>query len=209
MKMTIKAIIFDLGGVVVEFDFSRFFRDVIAISPLNKPDSLLLLEFWRQSDIYHQGKISNEEFYNLACELLQISALDQKEFFDSFNSVVSIVREDILELIKNIKEQNDLKLLCLSNVNSSHWHFLMEHNPKLSDFFDDLILSFEVHLMKPDPRIFQLAIQKAGCKAEEIIFIDDGLNNVRSAREMGINGIKFTTLEDLVKDLKIAKIKLN
>ena len=66
--MTIKAIIFDLGGVIVELDFSIFFQKVIEISPLHKPHSSLLLEFWRQSDVYHQGKITNKAFYHQACE---------------------------------------------------------------------------------------------------------------------------------------------
>ncbi|MFX1322522.1 MAG: HAD family hydrolase [Promethearchaeota archaeon] len=206
--MTIKAIIFDLGGVVVELDFSRFFKDIIEISPLNTPNSSLLLEFWRQSDIYHQGKITNKEFYSQACELLQTCALNQEQFFDSFNSVISHVKEDFLALIKNLKEQNNIKLLCLSNVNSSHWHYLLEQNKEIVELFDELILSFEVHLTKPDPRLFKLAIQKAECKAEEIVFIDDGLNNIRSARELGINGIKFTNLENLINELKSLKINL-
>ena len=206
--MTIKAIIFDLGGVVVELDFSRFFKDIIEISPLNTPNSSLLLEFWRQSDIYHQGKITNKEFYSQACELLQTCALNQEQFFDSFNSVISHVKEDFLVLIKNLKEQNNIKLLCLSNVNSSHWHYLLEQNKEIVELFDELILSFEVHLTKPDPRLFKLAIQKAGCRPEEIVFIDDGLNNIRSARELGINGIKFTNLENLINELKSLKINL-
>ncbi len=206
--MTIKTIIFDLGGVIVELDFSRFFKDIIEISPLNTPNSSLLLEFWRQSDIYHQGKMTNKEFYSQACELLQTCVLNQEQFFDSFNSVISHVKEDFLALIKNLKEQNKIKLLCLSNVNSSHWHYLLEQNKEIVELFDELILSFEVHMTKPDPRLFKLAIQKAECKPEEIVFIDDGLNNIRSARELGINGIKFTNLENLINELKSSKINL-
>lgn len=206
--MIIKAIIFDLGGVVVELDFSRFFKDIIEISPLNTPNSSLLLEFWRQSDIYHQGKMTNKEFYSQACELLQTCALNQEQFFDSFNSVISHVKEDFLALIKTLKEQNKIKLLCLSNVNLSHWHYLLEQNKEIVELFDELILSFEVHMTKPDPRLFKLAIQKAECKPEEIVFIDDGLNNIRSARELGINGIKFTNLENLINELKSLKINL-
>ncbi|MFX1410482.1 MAG: HAD family hydrolase [Promethearchaeota archaeon] len=206
--MKIKAIIFDLGGVVVELDFSRFFKDVIEISPLNTPNSSLLLEFWRQSDIYHQGKISNNEFYSQACELLQTCALNQEQFFDSFNSVIYQIKEDLLTLIKKIKDQNNIRILCLSNVNASHWQHLLEKNKEIVEYFDELILSFEVHMTKPDPRLFELAIQKASCKPEEIVFIDDGLNNIRSARELGIKGIKFTNLENLVNELRNLKIHL-
>ncbi|MFX1314908.1 MAG: HAD family hydrolase [Promethearchaeota archaeon] len=206
--MKVKAIIFDLGGVVVELDFSRFFQDVIEISPLNTPNSSLLLEFWRQSDIYHQGRISDNEFYSQACELLQTCALNQEQFFDSFNSVIYQIKEEILGLIKKIKDQNNIRILCLSNVNASHWQYLLEKNNKIIEYFDELILSFKVHMTKPDPRLFKLAIQKARCKPEEIVFIDDGLNNIRSARELGIKGIKFMNLENLINDLKNLKINL-
>jgi epoxide hydrolase-like predicted phosphatase len=206
--MRIKAIIFDLGGVVVELDFSRFFKDVIEMSPLNMPNSTLLLEFWRQSDTYHQGKMSNEDFYKQACELLQTCAIDQQQFFNSFNSVISHIRGDILDLIEKIRTNNKIKVLCLSNVNFSHWQYLKQLYPKILESFDDYILSFEVHLTKPDTRIFDLAINKTGCKPREILFIDDGLNNVRSASEKGINGIKFTNLENLRLELKKFDIKV-
>ena len=206
--MRIKAIIFDLGGVVVELDFSRFFKDVIEISPLDMPNSSLLLEFWRQSDTYHQGKMSNEDFYKQACELLQTCAIDQQQFFNSFNSVISHIREDMLDLIEELRTKNKIKVLCLSNVNFSHWQYLKQLYPKILESFDDYILSFEVHLTKPDTRIFDLAIKKTGCKPKEILFIDDGLNNVRSASEKGINGIKFTNLENLRLELKKFNIKV-
>ncbi|MHA1764537.1 MAG: HAD-IA family hydrolase, partial [Promethearchaeota archaeon] len=74
--------------------------------------------------------------------------------------------------------------------------------------FDELILSFQVHLMKPDPKIFELAIQKAGCKPEEIIYIDDGLNNVRAASNFKINAITFTSPEELLEKLKKFNIKI-
>ena len=64
--MTIKAIIFDLGGVIVDLDFTNFYNSIITQSPLDKPQTPIILEFFRQSDTYHQGLINDNEFYNLA-----------------------------------------------------------------------------------------------------------------------------------------------
>ena len=72
----------------------------------------------------------------------------------------------------------------------------------------EYILSHEVHLTKPDPVIFQIAIDKSGCQPNEILFIDDGLNNVRAASELGINTIRFVDIEDLIEKLKTYNIKL-
>ncbi|MFX0082029.1 MAG: HAD family hydrolase [Candidatus Hodarchaeota archaeon] len=202
----IKSIIFDLGGVVVDLDFANFYNKIISQSPLNKPQTPIMLEFFRQSDIYHQGMMSDDEFYHLACDLLQVCELDQNNFYGAFNSIISGFNPEIVEIIKKVKENNKFKLLCLSNVNSSHWEFLLKKKWAFLEYFDEFILSHEVHMTKPDKKIFEYAIEKAGCEPEEIVYIDDGINNIRTARELGIIGIKFTNKEDLVKELKNLQI---
>ncbi|MFW9771008.1 MAG: HAD family hydrolase [Promethearchaeota archaeon] len=205
--MVVKCIIFDLGGVIVELDFSRFFNEVITPSPLNKPNTPIMMEFFRQSDTFHQGKITKEEFYQLACELLQVCSLNQKAFYEAFNSIIADINLEILELIKSIKESNNVKLMCLSNINVSHWKYLKKQNWDIWNLFDDFILSHEIHLTKPDPAIFKLAIKKAKCKPEEILFIDDGLNNVKAAKALKINAIKFNDIEKLKEDFLANDIK--
>lgn len=202
----IKCIIFDLGGVIVNLDFSKFYNHIITQSPLNKPQTPIMLEFFRQSDIYHQGQMNDKEFYQMACDLLQVCEIDQDSFFSAFNSIISGYNSEIVELLEEIKNKNDIKLFCLSNVNSSHWEFLLKKKWKFFEYFDEFILSHEVHITKPEKKIFEYAIQKAGCFPREIVFIDDGLNNIRSAQELGIIGIKFTNKEELIEELKILQI---
>jgi len=108
-----------------------------------------------------------------------------------------------------LKDMNRYKLIALSNVNSSHWDYLLDKKWDFLEYFDEFILSHEVHLTKPDPRIFQLAIEKSECIAEEIVYIDDGLNNIRSANDLGIRGIYFTNIEDLIEEFKKLKIIKN
>ncbi len=209
ISMTIKAIILDLGGVIIDLDFSNFYNKIITLSPLNKPQTPIMMEFFRQSDIYHQGNMSDDEFYELGCDLLQVCALDKTEFFDAFNSIISGFNPEMIEVLKKLKSLNKYKLIALSNVNSSHWDYLLKKKWGFIEFFDELILSHEIHITKPDPKIFQYAIEKAQCKPEEILYIDDGLNNVRSARGLGIIGINFNGIEDLFEELKKLGIVLN
>jgi epoxide hydrolase-like predicted phosphatase len=207
--MTIKAIILDLGGVIIDLDFSNFYNKIIRLSPLNKPQTPIMMEFFRQSDIYHQGNMSDDEFYELGCALLQVCALDKTEFFDAFNSIISGFNPEMIEVLKKLKSLNKYKLIALSNVNSSHWDYLLERKWGFIEFFDELILSHEIHITKPDPKIFQYAIEKAQCKPEETLYIDDGLNNVRSAKGLGIIGIHFNGVEDLIEELKKLEIYLD
>lgn len=208
--MTIKVIVFDLGGVVINFDFSNFYQKIISQSPLDKPQTPIMLEFFRQSDIYHQGKMSNAEFYQLACDLLQVCTLNQKEFFTAFNSIISGFNPKITELIKDLRITYKYKLIALSNINSSHWDYLLAKNWGFIKYFDDLVLSHKIHLIKPQPKIFEYMIQKADCDPNEIAFVDDGLNNIRSAQSFGIHGIKFINFEELIEEFKKLEIfKIN
>jgi putative hydrolase of the HAD superfamily len=207
--MSIKCIIFDLGDVIVDLDFSRFFNEVITPSPLNKPQSSIYLEFFRQSDIYHQGRITDEEFFKQSCELLELGdSFSQEQFFEAFNSIISDLNTEIVQLVKNIRKNNSLKLIVLSNINASHWKYLKKKDWDIWELFDEFILSHEIHLTKPDPEIFKYAIKKAKCKPKEIVFIDDGLNNIRAALELGINCIRFTNHDELIKELENKNIKL-
>lgn len=207
--MTIKCIIFDLGDVIIELDFSQFFNEVITPSPLNKPKTPIMLEFFRQSDTYHQGKINDKEFYNQACDLLRVCNLNQKAFFNAFNSIISDINMEMVELVKNIRKNNELKMICISNINSSHWKYIKKKKWDIWGLFDEFILSHEIHLTKPDSKIFEIAIEKAGCDPEDIIFIDDGINNIRAALELGIKGIRFIGIDDLIKSLKELNINLD
>jgi putative hydrolase of the HAD superfamily len=128
--------------------------------------------------------------------------VDQSEFFDAFNSIIADINLEIIEIIKDLRDLNKYKLIALSNVNSSHWDYILNKNWDFIDYFDELILSHEIHLIKPNPKIFEFAIQKAGCRPEEIVYIDDGLNNIRSAKDYGIFGIRFSNKEDLIKEFK-------
>jgi putative hydrolase of the HAD superfamily len=207
--MTIKVIIFDLGGVIIELDYSNFYNKMITLSPSENPRTRTLLEFFRQSDLYHQGKMSDEEFYQLACNLLQVCMLNQSEFYNAFNSIVSHPIPEAIDLLKKLKELNEYKLIAMSNVNASHWDYILRKNWEFLNYFDELILSHEVKITKPDPKIFKYAIKKAKCKPKEIVFVDDGSNNVRSAKKLGIIGIHFINIEKLIKDFEKLNIKLN
>jgi 2-haloacid dehalogenase len=66
---------------------------------------------------------------------------------------------------------------------------------------EDMIISGREHVMKPDHRIFELALQRFGIKASESVFIDDNPNNVKAANEVGIRGILFQSREELVEEL--------
>ncbi|HEX7621372.1 MAG TPA: HAD-IA family hydrolase, partial [Anaerolineales bacterium] len=73
---------------------------------------------------------------------------------------------------------------------------------KFEDVFDEMIISAEVGLMKPDPRIYRLALEKLGAQPQESVFLDDVLVNVEAARSVGMYAIQFTRLDKTLEELK-------
>ena len=74
--------------------------------------------------------------------------------------------------------------------------------PEFEAAFDHVILSCEVHLIKPDPKIFHLTMDRIGCKAEEAAFIDDTEENVLASRKLGIQSIHFINREQAIEELE-------
>ncbi|MBP8047620.1 MAG: HAD-IA family hydrolase, partial [Anaerolineales bacterium] len=80
---------------------------------------------------------------------------------------------------------------------------LMQKRYDFLDLFDDMIISGEHKLIKPDPAIFQLTLDRIGRKASECLFVDDSFPNIEVARKMGFHTIHFQSPEQLERDLKI------
>jgi putative hydrolase of the HAD superfamily len=93
----------------------------------------------------------------------------------------------VTALLSNM--QHDMAAYARKNF---AWLKLMRHE----------ILSCEVGLIKPDPAIFQLSIERVGVKPEEILFVDDREANVASAREAGIVAVRFQGVAELAEELK-------
>ncbi|TXT67160.1 MAG: Alpha-D-glucose-1-phosphate phosphatase YihX [Promethearchaeota archaeon] len=206
----IKAFIIDLGGVLVELDISLFFQDIYAPFPMSRPKTPFMLKFFKQSEKYHMGQMSDADFYHLSCEILQIkhSEISQAQFFDAFNKIISGINSEMVQILRKIAQSKQYMLICLSNINQSHWDYLNAGCCDFLDYFDEIILSHHVSLLKPDQRIFKLAIEKAACKPQEIIYIDDGIKNVKAAELLGIKGIIFQDASHLRKELKKFGIKI-
>lgn len=208
--MKIKTIIFDLGGVFVELDITQFFKEVFAPFQLNKPKTPFMLKFFKQSDIYHKGEINNEEFYNLACDILDLDKdhVTKSRFYTAFNNVLTGIDKEMVTLLKDLKTTEKYKLFCLSNINESHWEYLQSKDCEFLKCFDEILLSHEIQMLKPNHKVFEYTIKKAQCNPNEILFIDDGEKNVESAEELGIIGLNFTSAHQLREDLKKLGIEI-
>jgi epoxide hydrolase-like predicted phosphatase len=185
--MTIKAIIFDFGGVLFRTtDFSP--REQLAARMGLSRNKLEELIFGGESgDLAQRGEITVQQHWaNLAAQIHR-SEKEIKTLVEEFFAYDEL-DQSLLEYVRALHASYKTGLLSnafddLRQIITERWHF--------EDAFDDMIISAEVGLVKPDARIFHLAVEQLGVKASQAIFVDDMQRNIEGAKSVGLVGIHF------------------
>ena len=195
-------IVFDLGNVLIPFNHQLWIDNYNKIEiGLGDNYALKYKENYHVHRNYESGKISDEEFISQNLNWLN-NLVDEEKFKEVFSNIF-IVNEDVAALLPILKKK--YKLILLSNTNNLHKIHGWEKYQFLSNF-EKLILSHEVGAVKPEEKIYRAVEQYSGETPESHIFIDDILEYVNAAKNLGWDGIQFTGYEDLLKNLKIRKI---
>lgn len=199
MKETIKNIIFDWGGVLIDLDMANCIKafDEIGIS-----DFRHLLTNAEESGIfkaYELGNCTTEEFRD-GIRKLANRPISDTEIDYVWNAMVKTIPDEKLQLLCELKKKYAVYLL--SNTNQLHWEYASNRvfryeGMKRDDFFDKIFLSFQMHLAKPNPEIFAKALDEANIKPEETLFIDDSLANCEAAASVNLNTAHYIIGTDL------------
>lgn len=201
-KRKYSAIVFDLGQVIVPFDYKYF------VEKVNKHKSGIgetFLELYNQNYSIHRdfekGLITEAVFISKMLDYLD-DCIDGETFCKYWSDIFS-VDEKVVSLLPELKKR--FKLFLISNTNSIHKKYGFEHYEFLK-LFDKLFLSHEVGFIKPEKEIYQAVEKVSGFPSEEHIFIDDILEYVNVAKNLDWDGIQFLGYDDLVKNLKARDI---
>jgi len=184
----IRVVIFDMGKVLVWFDNSILFRKLADLAGQDvdrvREVAHVKLELVQSFD---RGEITPAEFKERVCSALGLS-LSYSQFYEIFNDVYT-PNVSALDIVRRLKAAGYV-LVLLSNCDPERAGFIQKKFPE-TRVFDVRIVSYEVKLLKPEPAIYLLALQRAGAKAEECVFIDDMAVNIEAARALGITSIQF------------------
>lgn len=196
--MTLQALIFDLGNVLVYFDHEIMVRQIAALSDLSPRavrDVLLAPETMRRIE---RGDLSSHALHRLLCD-----ASNKEIDFDTLMHAGASIFTPNTPLINCLPtfKKNNLRLVLLSNTCDMHINYIKKHY-SLLNFFDALVLSHEAKCCKPEPEIYLKAIIQAGCPKENCLFVDDVLENVEGARAVGLPAYHFVGTEPLLAHLK-------
>ncbi len=194
----IKNIIFDIGNVLTDFRWRDFLRDKgfdevmidrIAKASVENP-------LWKEFD---RGVLAGEELMQAFIDADPVIEKELHKAYDNIHGMVTI-RDYAIPWVQELKAKG-YKVWYLSNF-SEKTETECADSIAFIPYMDGGILSWKDKLIKPDPKIYQLLLERFGLVAEECVFIDDLPENVQGAVNEGIHGIVFETREQVVADLK-------
>jgi len=193
------AIIFDFGGVLIDWD-PRYLYGKLFNGDLRAADNFLnethFFEWNLKQDAGRSFAEAVDEIcgrYPQYCDLLR--AYDTR-----YEESISGPIWPTVEILGSLKSAG-YPLYGLSNWPAEKWRLV---SPKYEFFcwFDDIVISGEVGLAKPDPRIFHLTLERIGRPASECIYIDDSAHNIEIADQIGFRTILFRSADKLTEQLQ-------
>lgn len=202
MTSPIKALIFDFGGVLLEWDprlvYQRFFEHPHEIDRF-----LTEIDFTAWNAHQDKGRPFEEAVAELSAKFPQYADLIAAYFENYEDSIIGPI-PGMPALLDHLKQTGFL--LCgLSNWSAETFPIVHKKYP-FFDLFDDIILSGAVKLLKPDPIIFRLTLDRIKRKPEECLLIDDSPANIASARELGLATVQFQSSLQLEQELRLLNL---
>jgi 2-haloacid dehalogenase len=199
MNQTIHAIIFDFGNVLLEWDPRHVYRRYF-------PNNEDAMERFFQEVNFMEWNAQLDKGRPFAVGVAQLS-----EQFPHYSDLIQAYHDNWKDSITNhiegtVRLMHRLKQAGYSLYGLSNWSAetfpIMRAKYDFFNLLEDIVLSGEVGLIKPEPAIFELTLQRIGRPAHECLFIDDGPANVAQARKMGFATIHFHSPEQMEEELR-------
>lgn len=196
--MSIRAVFFDFGGVILRTEYQAPRQKLAERFNMDYDDIDKFVFASESSKRASLGEITEEEHWLDVMRRLKLPASESQAFQDAFFG------GDILdlELIRFIRELRGRGLH--TGLISNAWSGLRVYleKEKIIDAFDSVTISSDVKVVKPKPKIYELALQKANVRAEEAIFVDDFYENIEACEKLGMKGVFFKDPQKAVRDIK-------
>lgn len=199
----IRNIVFDIGNVLTDFRWKDFLRDKgfdeqmigrIAKASVESP-------LWKE---YDRGEMESEE---LLREFIKQDPQIEEELHRAYDDIHGIVtpRDYAIPWVRELKEKG-YGVYYLSNFSDKAYDECAD-SLAFIPYTDGGILSFQDKVVKPEPQIYLLLLERFGLKAEECVFLDDTPENIEAAKALGFYGIVFRSREQALAELAALGVK--
>jgi 2-haloacid dehalogenase len=198
MQKPIKNIVFDLGGVLIDWNPRYLYRKIFT--------SLEKMEYFLESVCsphWNEQQDAGRPFSTATAELIaqfphykdEIQAYDLR-----WEEMLSGPIEASVSLLEKISLAKRYRLLALSNWSQEKFG-IAENRFSFLKYFEDIVVSGRIGLKKPDPQIFQFLCSKHSIVPQETVFIDDSVANIQSAAQLGFLALHYKSTEELENQL--------
>lgn len=196
----IKTLIFDFGDVFINLDKQATMANICA----RYPDFKLNSEIETINNHYETGNISTTYFIDFYCSYFKT---DDREFLiEAWNSIILDFPQKRMHFIEELKRKGRFHLILLSNTNALHIeqvkaNMTLERYQQFKSCFDVFYLSHEIGFRKPDADIFNFVLDQNNLKVHECFYVDDTLEHINSANQLGINTWLLKPDQEEITDL--------
>lgn len=193
-----QAVVFDLGGVLIDWDPRHLFRKIL-------PDDPAKME-WFLANVCNNEWNEEQDAGRSFAEAVQIACASHPDHADLVHAyhrrwpeMLNGTLDDSVAILETLK-QRGRRLYALTNWSAETFPVALERFDFLS-WFEGIVVSGEIGLRKPDHRIFAHLVERFGLTAPGTFYVDDSARNVAAARAFGLDAVLFTSPEALRADL--------
>lgn len=190
--------VFDLGNTVIKIDYERVLAKICASSSVTRDELVELLEEPGGYRDMERGAVTFRDFYEFLTDRAGYHG-SIREFQEVWSDFFDGPMPGIEEILDRVRQQH--RIAFLSNSNEVHAELIPREFGSLFRRDDRFIFSHRFHAAKPDPELFRRALEVIGALPQHVVFVDDLMENVSSAREMGMKAFQFVDSPSLLREL--------
>lgn len=199
MPSRFKAILFDLGNVVIHIDFRRVLASWSRASGVSADD---LARRFVAEEVYEQherGEVSGEEYHRHLNRMLEME-ISFEHFVVGWNEVLGEVVAETAEFLRDA--DGKIGLYAFTNSNELHRTVWSERYKETLSHFQKVYCSSQLGMRKPEPEAFRAILKDMGVEASQVVFLDDLKENIEAARALGLTTIHFQESRAAIAELR-------
>jgi len=198
--MRVKAVFFDLGGVILRTEYQAPRQHLAESFGMDYDDiDKVVFGGGTNGSAFRAtiGEITEEEHWQNVMRALKLPASEYERVRDEFFAG-DVIDHQIVEFLRSIKSKYKVGLI------SNAWSGLRDYivREKFDDAFHHMIISAEVGVAKPDPKIYHIALEQLGAGPNEAVFVDDFIENINACEKIGMKGIHFKDPESAMQQVR-------